>query len=357
MLSEIIFYTEFVFKQLNQNPFLEWFVFSILIYIAILVSKTILKNIIVKKIKTENNTIELLSVILDYILTRKNSVYVITSISIAGIIGSLESRLISLIITFFILYVVIQAVKLLNKILQFYIEKLKESKEESNETSYIRIIEIFAKIAIWTTALLFVLSNWGININSLIAGLGIGGIAIALALQNILGDLFSSLAIFLDKPFEEGDFIQFDNKMGTVEKIGLKSTRIMALDGEQIVISNNNLIKLTINNFKRRIERRVTFDINVDYDTNLDKLKKIPKIVENIIDEIDELRLHAINLYNMSDFSINFKLIYYVESNEYLTYLQTREKFNLKLLEEFKKEKINIPFPTSTIHLSNKETK
>jgi len=197
-----------------------------------------------------------------------------------------------------------------------------------------------------------VLSNLGVNITSLVAGLGIGGLAIALALQSVLSDLFSSFSIYFDKPFQVGDYIIVGKHSGTVEKIGIKSTRIRASQGEEIVISNQELTSARVQNFKKLKERRNTTSIGVTYETSTDKLKKIPDIIKYIIEEEKNARFDRVYFTTFADSALVFDLVYYVKSDAYSVYLETQQNINFKIKEAFEKEGIDMAYPTQTIYLT-----
>ncbi len=232
-----------------------------------------------------------------------------------------------------------------------FIEKQEKEGKRKIDTSAINLLNRFAKAVLWIIAVILVLSNLGYDVTTLIAGLGIGGIAVAFALQNILGDIFASFSIYFDKPFETGDFIIVGNDMGTVEKIGIKSTRIRTLQGEELVISNKELTESRIHNFKKMKKRRVVFTFGVEYSTPTKKLKKIPKIIEDIIGKIDAAELDRVHFKEFGDFSLNFEVVYYVNTSDYKTYMDIQQEINLKIKEKFEKEGIEMAFPTQTIFL------
>jgi len=194
-----------------------------------------------------------------------------------------------------------------------------------------------------------VLTNLGIEITPLIASLGVGGIAIAIALQSVLSDLFSAFAIYFDKPFKEGDFIIVGNDMGTVQRIGIKTTRIKSLQGQELIVSNSELTSTRVNNYQRMEERRIVFNFGVEYSTSLSKLKKINKIVEKIFKEVNGARLDRVHFHQFGDFSLNYEVVYYVKSPEYAKYMDVQQEINFKLKEYFEKERIVFAFPTQTL--------
>ncbi|MEM2131509.1 MAG: mechanosensitive ion channel family protein, partial [Candidatus Woesearchaeota archaeon] len=219
------------------------------------------------------------------------------------------------------------------------------------ESSLLKVMNTLFQGFVWIIAILTALSNLGVNITSLIAGLGVGGIAVAFALQRILEDIFSSFSIYFDKPFEEGDFITIDNEAGTVEHIGIKSTRIRTLQGEELVISNKEMTTARIHNYKKMSKRRAVFTFGVEYNTDVKKLKKINEIIKNIFDRLEIAELDRSHFKTFGDFSLNYEVVYYINNREIKDYLDTQEKINLMLVEAFKKEKIEFAFPTNTIIL------
>ncbi len=230
-------------------------------------------------------------------------------------------------------------------------KKIKKKKDEHASESMIGVMKFLIKLIVWSVALLMVLSNFGINITPLIAGLGVGGIAIGLALQNILGDLFSAFAIYFDKPFKEGDFIIIGNDMGVVKHIGIKTTRIQALGGQELIMSNSELTSTRINNYKKMNSRRVVFEFGVEYKTSVKQLKKIKKIVKKIIDDEKHTKLDRVHFKKFGDSSLIFEVVYYVDTNDYNVYMDVQEDINLKIKELIEKEGIDFAFPTQTIFL------
>lgn len=213
-------------------------------------------------------------------------------------------------------------------------------------------ILLIVQVVIWFLGLLFLIDNLGYDITTLIAGLGIGGIAIALAAQTILGDLFSYLVIFFDKPFEIGDFIIVDDKMGTVEYIGIKTTRLRTLGGEQLICSNTFLTNARVHNYKRMQERRVVFGFGVVYGTPAAQLKNIPQQVKEIIQGTEKTRFDRAHFQKFGDSSLDFEVVYYVLTPDFNIYMDIQQSINLALFELFEKEKIEFAFPTRTLYVT-----
>lgn len=264
-------------------------------------------------------------------------------------INDIVSQVINGILIAWVIYQVVIGLQIL---IDYIFERRARGIEGKDAKTAYGYLSRIIKWVLWFIALLLVLSNWGVNITSLVAGLGIGGIAIAFALQNILGDLFSSFAIYFDKPFEVGDFIIVGGHMGTVEKIGIKSTRIRALQGEEIVISNKELTSARVQNFKKLKERRVSFSFGVLYETPFEKVKKIPDMMNKIAESVSNIRLDRVHFKSFGDSSLDFEVVYYVLSGDYTEYMNIQQELNLKIMEMFQKEGINFAYPTQTVYLS-----
>jgi len=224
--------------------------------------------------------------------------------------------------------------------------KKRQAERDPSAASAFGLMAFFSKVAIWSAALLLALTNLGYEIGPLLAGLGVGGVAVAFALQSILGDIFCSIAIVLDKPFLVGDFIIVDDMLGSVEHIGIKTTRIRSLSGEQIIFSNADLIGSRIRNFKRMFERRILFAVGVVYETPADKLEKIPEIIRKAIQGIEQTRFDRAHFKNFGDFSLNFETVYYVFGPDYNLYMEIQQKINLAILRAFAEEGISFAYPT-----------
>lgn len=212
------------------------------------------------------------------------------------------------------------------------------------------MVTLIARIILWSLGILFVLSNLGIEVGSLIAGLGIGGIAIAFALQGVLGDLFASFSLYFDKPFRIGDFIVIGTDSGVVEKIGIKSTRIRTLQGEQLVVSNTGLTTARVQNFKKMKERRVVTQFGITYETPQEKVKGVPGIVTRIFETLEGGRLDRVHFISFGDSALIFEVVYYIESPDYTDYLNIQQSFNFDLMAQFSELGIEFAYPTQTIY-------
>lgn len=244
----------------------------------------------------------------------------------------------------------------LNRALSTWMEKVVDPKTDPalrNRATTTTMVFLL-RVAVLLTVLLAVLSNLGVNITAFVASLGIGGIAIALALQTILSDLFASLSIALDKPFEVGDFIIVDEVMlGTVEYIGVKTTRLRSLGGEQLVRSNTELLKSIIRNYKRMAERRVVFTFGIRYETPIDEVATLGAAVKEIITGIDDTRFDRAHFFKFGESSLDFEVVYYVLSSDYNIYMDIQQRINLELMRTCEARDIRFARPVSIVHFGS----
>lgn len=245
----------------------------------------------------------------------------------------------------------------LNSLITLWVEHFRTQKIETDAAAVTTVsaIGFIGRMAVWFVALLIVLGTFGVEITPLIATAGVGGIAIALAVQNILGDLFASLSIVLDKPFVVGDFLIMGEFLGTVEHIGLKTTRLRSLSGEQIIFSNGDLLSSRIRNYKRMFERRVLFGVGVTYQTQYDAVQRIPEMLKEIVESQDRVRFDRAHFKEFGNFSLNFEVVYYVLVPEYNTYMDIQQAINLAVYRRFEDEGIEFAYPTQTLFVTKPE--
>ena len=217
--------------------------------------------------------------------------------------------------------------------------------------SSLAVIAFIAKALVWVLVVLMALENLGVNITTLVAGLGVGGIAVALALQSILGDLFASLSITFDQPFFVGDSVAVDAFSGTVEHIGIKSTRLRSITGEQIILANADLLKSRLRNYGRMTERRVLFTIGVTYETPVEQIEQIPGIVRDIIEAIPDTRFDRSHFSAHGAVSLDFETVYYVLTADYARHMDIQQQIHLKLHREFDRRGIEFAYPTQRLIL------
>jgi len=225
--------------------------------------------------------------------------------------------------------------------------------EDIGARTTIQAVGYAGRFVLWALLVVTGLDHFGIQITALITGLGVGGIAVALAVQNILGDLFAALAIVLDKPFVVGDFIIVDNVLGTVEHVGLKTTRLRSLGGEQIIVSNNDLLKSRIRNYKRMEQRRIVFQLDVTYDTAPEKMNRIPGIIREVIESQELTRFDRSHFMTFAESSLRVETVYFVLAPDYNKYADTQHAINVELLRRCNAEGIEFAFPTRTLYHMN----
>jgi small-conductance mechanosensitive channel len=240
----------------------------------------------------------------------------------------------SIIITYFVVRLLSSVIMLL---LQLRIRKKERGEQKIKQLGGLMLV---INIFIWIMGIVFLLDNMGKDVTTIITGLGIGGIAIALAAQNILGDLFNYFVIYFDRPFEVGDFIVVDDKMGTVEYLGIKTTRIRSLSGEQIIIGNSNLTGSRIHNHKRMLNRRVVFSLNIDYRTPVEKLKLLPELLKSIVEQQVMVTFDRAHFAAYGDWSLKFEVVYFFLDSDFNKFMDTHQKINFMILEELKKNEI-----------------
>jgi small-conductance mechanosensitive channel len=227
----------------------------------------------------------------------------------------------------------------------------KQERDSSRDRAMAGFVTLIQVVA-WSLGAVFLLDNLGFKISTVIAGLGIGGIAVALGAQAILGDLFSYFTITFDRPFEIGDFIIVGDHMGVVQHMGIKSTRISSLGGEQIVVSNKDLTDSRVRNYKRMARRRVLFRIGVTYQTPLARLKEIPEIIEGVVREIEDAVFDRAHFFSYGDFSLVYEVVYYVLGNDYTKYMDIQQRINFRIHEELAAREIEFAYPTQTLYLA-----
>jgi small-conductance mechanosensitive channel len=266
----------------------------------------------------------------------------------------LPERTQSFIYSLFIITLLVQAGIWLGVVTLSTLEQYRQQALKKNPAAAttINAMGFLSRILIWSVVLLVALDNLGIDVTALVAGLGIGGVAVALSVQNILGDLFASLSIILDKPFVIGDFLVIDDCMGSVEYVGLKTTRVRSLSGEQLILSNSDLLKSRIRNYGRMFERRVVFNIGVTYDTTREKLRRIPAIIREAIESQDKTRFDRSHFMKYGDYALQFETVYYVLSPDYNLYMDRQQAIYFAIHEAFEQEHIEFAYPTQTLYVT-----
>lgn len=252
-----------------------------------------------------------------------------------------------------IVVLVLQVALWCNRAISVAVERAFEKNRASDPSgaTHLMVLGLIGRILLWSTAMLVALDNLGFNITTLMASLGIGGIAVALAVQNILGDVFSSISIALDKPFVIGDFIIVDDYLGTVEYVGLKTTRLRSLGGEQIIFSNAELLKCRIRNYKRMQERRVVFEFRLSYETPVESLERIGHTVKDIISAHSGTRFDRAHFKSYLESGLLFEVVYYMLTPDYNQYMDMQQEINLAMMRKFQERGIVFAYPTRILHI------
>ncbi len=241
-----------------------------------------------------------------------------------------------------------------NSLITYSLQQYQEEniEKDAGQVTTFRALSFVAKLVLFSVMLLLALDNLGVEITTLLTGLGVGSVAVALAVQNILADLFASLSIALDQPFVIGDFIVVDDYMGTVEKLGLKTTRVRSLSGEQLIFSNNDLLNSRIRNYKRMGERRIGFSFGITYQTPATTLRIIPEWVRDIVTQNDLARFDRVHFKEFGDSALIFEVVYYILSADYNDYMDVQQQINLALFEKFGQAGVEFAYPTQTVFVN-----
>ncbi len=352
--------TEIITSTFSNNYIEDQFLVPIVIFISIFFALKIFKFIIISKLKqlsqrTKTDLDDMLIKIIDdihwpfYIF-----IALYAAIKSAKVTGAIDTFM----DTAAFIAIVYYATGAIQTAIKYTTQKLikrRQREQKQIDTSVIDFLSGLLKAIMWLIAFLIVISNLGYDITTLIAGMGIAGIAIAFALQNVLTDIFASFSIYFDKPFRVGDFIIIGKDMGTVKKIGIKTTRIQTLQGQELVVSNKDLTSTRINNYKKMQKRRIAFTFGVTYDTPSVKLKRILEIMPPIFEKIDLAELNRVHFKKFADSSLDFEVVYYIDTSDYNKYMDIQQDINFAIKEAFEKEGIEFAYPTQTLFVNTQK--
>ncbi len=339
-----------------SNTVSEYALF-VLLFVILSFAFFILKFFLLRKVEYKLSKRKELRFVLDIIDKVSPAFYIFISFYFSLLVLKIPEILTQLIYFVLVLWagyyvIIIFGYRIIDFLSQYYLEsKTKKGGEES----MVRMISRIAKAFLWLVVALTAMSLLGLNISTLVAGMGVGGIAIAFAIQRILSDLFSSFSIYFDKPFIEGDFIRVGDKWGTVEKIGIKSTRIRALQGEEIIFSNKELTSEQVHNLGNMKYWRADIKFGIVYATDSKKMEKIPDIIKKIVEKEELVDFDRVHFENFGDFSLNYLAVVYIQSSDFHFFMDTKQKIMLNIKKEFEKKGIEFAYPTSTVHLFSKK--
>ena len=337
-----------------ENPIWLWFV-ALAIILFVGVALRILLRLLLRRLKrlaarTPGRLDDLLVELMD---KTKPLFIVVASVYAGSLALTLPDIAVTTLRVLFVVALLLQAGYWGNGLVAFWIRRTVRRRldDDADSATSIAALGFVVKLAIWAVVILIALDNLGVDITALIAGLGIGGIAIALAVQSVLSDLFASLSIIVDKPFVIGDFIVVGDQMGNVERIGLKTTRVRSLSGEQIVFSNSDLLSSRVRNYKRMYERRIVFGFGVLYETPTDVVAAIPSMVREIVERQMNVRFDRCHFRSFGNSALDFETVYYVDVPDYNVYMDTQQAINLGIMRAFEVEGIEFAYPTQTLYV------
>lgn len=343
-------------EKLNQtilnNSLLQWFIAVAVLVVAVLLLRIVQqlagRRLAVLATRTATQWDDVLVAL---IARTKLLFLIVVGIFAASFFLDIPDRIRSAVANLFVIALLVQSgiwgATFIARVLESYRKHALENNRA--EVTTINLIGLVVRIVLWSVVALLALDNLGVNVTALVAGLGIGGVAVALSLQNILGDLFASLSITFDKPFIIGDFLVIGEHMGSVENVGLKTTRVRSLSGEQLVFSNSDLLSSRIRNYGRMFERRVVFSIGVTYETPRDKLKRIPEIICGVVETQDKTRFDRSHFMKYGDYALMFETVYYVLSSDYNIYMDIQQSVYFAIHEGFEREGIEFAYPTQKL--------
>lgn len=336
------------------NPLTQWATAAGLVAAALL-AVLVFKRILIRRIAAiaERTATRIDNALADALGKTRLWLWVLPAMALGARSLALPDRSIEILQAGAMLSLFVQLGLWLGQLLHFWIDHSRRTAQTTDPAAATSLsaMGFIGQVLLWSILLLVMLDNLGVDVTALVAGLGVGGIAVALATQNILGDLFASMSIVVDKPFVLGDFIIVDEYMGTVEKIGLKTTRIRSLGGEQLVFSNADLLNSRVRNYKRMVERRVVFRFGVVYQTPPEQMAAIPSLVADIVQAQEPVRFDRAHFVSFGDSSLDFEVVYWVLRPDYNLQMDIQQAINLALLRAFLERGIEFAYPTRTLIL------
>ncbi len=345
---------EFLSNPLQDNSAQDWLVAAVVVVVVVVLVRTVIRiglnRLKALASKTETDADDLVTELLE----KTKFLFVALLALYAGSLSlTLPPQADAVLSTTLVLGLLAQGALWANGIVNYMLGSWARQKFEGDPTisTALGSVGFLIRFAVWATFGMMALANLDIDIGPLVASLGIGGVALALALQGVLGDLFASLSIIFDKPFVVGDSIQVGDLSGTVEHVGLKTTRLKAVTGEQLVFSNSDLLSSRIRNFQHRKERRCAFTLGVTYGTPSAKLERIPDLIREIIESRENTRFDRSFFMSFGDSALNFETVYYMQVPDFQTYGETHHAINLEIFKRFAEQGIQFAYPTQTIHL------
>jgi small-conductance mechanosensitive channel len=346
--------TDWLTLGVYGNPVRDWFV-AVAVGVLTLLVALLARRFLVRRLsQTAAQTVTAWD---DFLLRLAETTRLVPLLVAAFAAGSLwldlPAKPVRVIQALVVLALLAQAALWSTASIDFWVDRARRQRLETDAAAATTIVALrfVIKLVLYSVILLLALDNLGVDVTALVAGLGVGGVAVALATQNILGDLFASLSIVIDKPFVIGDFITVGDFLGSVEYIGLKTTRLRSLSGEQLIFGNHDLLQSRIRNYKRMAERRVVFAFGLVYQTPAAVLERVPAMVRKIIEGQEPVRFDRAHFKVFGDSAYEFEVVYYVLSADYTVYMDVQQAINLALLRRFEHEGIAFAYPTRTLFI------
>ena len=347
-------FAEYLKLELLGNPLQDWLIGLAVALAVFLMLQVVMRAGVVRLVKLAKRTETFWDDAITEALSRTHWWFMLIIALFAGSLSLVfPDKLRTAVISTTYIALILQGGLWLNSLGMYWLKQEGERRRRVDPPTVTTITAMgfIGRLVLWSLVVILLLDNLGIDVTALVAGLGVGGIAVALAVQSILKDLFASISIVLDKPFAVGDFLIIDTHMGAVEYVGLKTTRIRSLSGEQLVFSNTDLLSSRIRNYGRMFERRVVFKLGVTYQTPRDKLKLIPHILREAILEQDKVRFDRAHFQAYGASSLDFEIVYYVLGPDYNLYMDIQQAINLRIHERFEQEGIEFAYPTQTLYV------
>ncbi len=337
-MIERFFDNEFLNTVIWGN-YISDYIDAIIYFLIALIGLFLVQKLVMKKFEkfAKKTKTDIDDVLVKFIYSIKPRLYIVLSAYIALNTLTLTNVMQNIVNIVLIIVVIFQITMSIQIVIEYIAKKLSGDEEDEHAKSAAHILSTIAIITVWIFGIMMILSNIGVNIGSLIAGVGIGGIAIAFAIKEVLADLFSSFSIYFDKPFKAGDNVKIGDDIGVVQKIGIKTTRVKSRTGEELVISNQDMTSSRLHNFKRMDYRNAKFKFIVDLDTPAEVLEQIPKKVEEIVDKIDNTKFKRSHVKSFGDWGIVFETVHTIGSRDYTEYMNAQHEVNIgikKMLEE-----------------------
>ncbi len=352
-----------MFDQINDFFFsIDWPKFgkAIILVFSVIVLLKVIEIVVIRRLKkiAEKTETQLDDMIVDILSSLGWFFYLLLALFITTRVFDIPKKIDVFASKAFLVISVYYVTKVLIVISDYGFRKVIEKQEENGDTydaSIFRIARTILRILIWIVAFLVVLQNFNFQVSALVGGLGILGLAFAFGIQSILEDLFSIFSIYIDKPFKVGDYIKVGEDMGTVDKIGIKSTRIKTFKGQELLISNKELTSARINNFRRMKTRAVVFKLAFAFDTPVEKLEKISDIIKKIIEKQENTEFLRVHFIEISESVFIFEVAYKLLDKDYTLHLNTKQAINFGIAKSMVKEKIEFAYPTRTVNLNNRK--